>query len=150
MCAGGFSQSFSGVFLHWYKNFQDPHFDREFRNRQELSVALLLQIAIRKEKPVVWHCAGDGGYGNDSITRLFLVGKYYEWEGITGGIYTSLFQGRHDKSANLLDCWFCLDGVDQERINDRGWQDCYRLLTTTGQFDAKSEDQTLCLLPYWR
>ncbi|KAE9248689.1 hypothetical protein PF004_g3739 [Phytophthora fragariae] len=109
-------------------------------------------VAVHYKRPVVWFRQVAGGL-YPITTRLFYKGKYYEWEDAKGEIYETLYNAMGSSGIDPIKCWFCLDGITQDKVIEKGWFNQYKLLATSGQFSPKSGAVPfvkMCLVPYWR
>ncbi|EGZ11538.1 hypothetical protein PHYSODRAFT_518217, partial [Phytophthora sojae] len=88
-------------------------------------------LALVEAISVVWHRRVGGGSNDLPVTRLFDKGKYYEWYDVDCSVYKSL---RLKCTADLPRCWFALDGLNQDQLNEKDVGNMYMLLATSGQF----------------
>ncbi|EEY57595.1 crinkler (CRN) family protein, putative [Phytophthora infestans T30-4] len=110
-------------------------------------------LGIVKKLPVVWYRCIDGG-GVKPVTTLLYEGKYYRWiEELGGNGKMYEYFCKPGLGINKDSCWFCLDGLNQDEIKRRGYQNYFTLLATSAQFNPNGEggnSQVTCLLPYWK
>ncbi|OQR89386.1 crinkler (CRN) family protein [Thraustotheca clavata] len=110
---------------------------------------LCFYVAICHKLPVViFRFSADGKY--TATTRLLYNGMFYEWYDKDGKEYKSFYELMLKSGVDPLDCWFCLDGLNNENFRSFGFSFMFRMLAMSGQYSISMEYLKTCVLPYWQ
>ncbi|TMW58225.1 hypothetical protein Poli38472_011813 [Pythium oligandrum] len=110
-------------------------------------------VAAKLGRTVVWHRRVRSKKKKQIVTYVFHEKKVYQLKDLTGEMYNQLYAVFQGDTCGPTNCWFCLDGVNQEQVERMNWTSTYDMLATSCQFDVNSEMGSfsrVCVVPYWK